>query len=122
MPAKTIERLKHKTTAAPLSVRSLCQRYFVRQDLLPRLTGFSLRAVANWSQGQAPSAPAMKKLTELSRLFEALSRLVERKAIGTWLREPNPAFDGSTPLQVIERGESDRLWRMIYELESGQPD
>jgi hypothetical protein len=22
----------------------------------------------------------------------------------------------------IERGESDRLWRMIYELESGQPD
>lgn len=24
--------------------------------------------------------------------------------------------------QVIERGETDRLWRMIYELESGQPD
>jgi hypothetical protein len=55
-------------------------------------------------------------------LFEALSRIVDREAIGAWLREPNPAFDGSTPLQVIERGESDRLWRMIYEMESGQPD
>ena len=120
MPAKTIERPKHKT--APLSVRSLCQRFSVRQDLLPRLTGFSLRAVANWSQGQTPSAPALKKLTELNRLFESLSRLVERKAIGAWLREPNAAFDGSTPLQVIERGEGDRLWRMIYEMESGQPD
>ena len=47
---------------------------------------------------------------------------MEPKAIGPWLLQPNPAFDGSTPLQVIERGESDRLWRMIYELESGQPD
>jgi hypothetical protein len=37
------------------------------------------------------------------------------------MQEPNPAFDGSTPLQVIERGESDRLWKMIYALESGDP-
>jgi hypothetical protein len=87
-----------------------------------RLTGFSLRAVANWSRGHAPSAPALKKLTELKRLFEALARLFDAKEIGPWLLQPNPAFDGSTPLQVIERGESDRLWRMIYELESGQPD
>ena len=35
--------------------------------------------------------------------------------------EPNPAFDGSTPLQVVERGETDRVWRMVYELESGEP-
>lgn len=55
-------------------------------------------------------------------MAEALSRLVDAKATGSWLMQPNPAFDGSTPLQVIERGESDRLWRMIYELESGQPD
>jgi len=27
----------------------------------------------------------------------------------------------STPLQVIERGETDRIWRMVYELESGEP-
>ena len=124
MPTKPLERPKPRQgrVESNLSVRSLCQRYSVRQDIIPRLTGFSLRAVANWSQGQAPSAPALKKLTELQRLFEALSRIVERKAIGPWLLQSNPAFDGSTPLQVIERGESDRLWRMIYELESGQPD
>ena len=38
-----------------------------------------------------------------------------------WLKDPNPAFDGSTPLQVIERGETDRIGRMVYELESGEP-
>jgi hypothetical protein len=47
--------------------------------------------------------------------------LVAKGAIGPWLKEPNPAFDGSTPLQVIERGEIDRLWRMINELQSGEP-
>ena len=66
----------------------------------------------NQSRGQPQSAPTLQRL----------SRLVERKAIGAWLREPNAAFDGTTPLQVIERGEGDRLWRMIYEMESGQPD
>lgn len=29
------------------------------------------------------------------------------------------AFEGSTPLQVIERGDSDRLWRMVWELREG---
>jgi hypothetical protein len=41
--------------------------------------------------------------------------------VTAWLETPNEAFDGSTPLQVIERGESDRLWRMIYFLRSGEP-
>jgi len=41
--------------------------------------------------------------------------------IGHWLKSPNPAFDGSTPLQLVERGEIDRIWRMLYDLESGQP-
>ena len=124
MPDRTFEPPKLRVTASatPVSLRSLCERYSVKQGLLPRLTGFSPRAVANWSRGDAPSAPALKKLTELRRLFEALSRLVEPRDIGPWLLQPSHAFDGSTPLQVIERGESDRLWRMIYELESGQPD
>ena len=50
---------------------------------------------------------------------DALSDMVEAKAIGEWLKRPNPAFEGSTPLQVIERGETDRIWRMIWELQSG---
>jgi len=41
--------------------------------------------------------------------------------IGRWIKSPNPAFDGSTPLQLVERGELDRVWRMLYDLESGQP-
>ena len=43
------------------------------------------------------------------------------ESIGTWLQIPNEAFDGLKPLEVIDRGEIDRLWSMIYDLRSGVP-
>ena len=104
-----------------LSVKDITQRYAMSHDTLTRITGFSLRAVSNWSQGSKPSSSTARRLTEIKRLFAALEELVSPEAIGPWLKEPNPAFDGSTPLQVIERGETDRIWRMVYELQSGEP-
>ena len=104
-----------------LAVRQFCDDYAVTMETFTRLTGFSTRAAANWAAGRKPSASTQRRLTELQRLFAALERLVAKAAIGPWLKEPNPAFDGSTPLQVIERGETDRLWRMIHELEAGEP-
>jgi hypothetical protein len=41
--------------------------------------------------------------TEIKRLFAALENLVSPEAPGPRLKEPNHAFDSSTPLQVIER-------------------
>ena len=69
-----------------------------------------------------PNGLTQQKLKELVHLFDALSDVIASKSNGPWLSLPNPAFDGSTPLQVIERGESHRIWRMIWELGSGQPD
>ena len=105
----------------PISLKDMTTRYGISYDTLTRMTGFSLRAVSNWSQGSKPSSSTGRRLTEIKRLFAALERLVSPEAIGPWLKDPNPAFDGSTPLQVIERGETDRIWRMVYELESGEP-
>ena len=54
-------------------------------------------------------------------LFDALADIMETGYVGEWLRTSNPAFEGSTPLQVIERGETDRIWRMIHQLQTGEP-
>ena len=91
------------------------------QPLVVRLTGFSPRSVAKWSQGESPSPKQEKALVEMDRLLDGLARVMEPVQVGRWLRSPNGAFDGSTPLQVVERGELDRIWRMLYDLESGQP-
>ncbi len=102
-------------------VKAFCRRYKIVRPDLTRLTGYSLRAVDKWAAGEKPAAPAKKQLTELGRLFDALADLMENKDVGPWLKAPNPAFSNSTPLQVIERGETDRIWRMIYQLETGEP-
>lgn len=92
------------------------------QPVVVRLSGYSPRSVASWSKGVKATAPARRKFTELVRLFDVLADLMEDpRQVSEWMQEPNPAFDGSTPLQVIERGETDRLWKMIYALESGEP-
>ncbi|PYL06100.1 MAG: hypothetical protein DME33_14625 [Verrucomicrobia bacterium] len=102
-------------------VRDITNRFGVRQDMLSRMTGFSPRAVAEWARGKEPSAPAKRAFAELDRLLDALARLMKPKEVGQWLKQPNPAFEGSTPVQVIERGQSDRIWRMLYYAESGEP-
>jgi hypothetical protein len=109
--------------AQPSAVISRFQKDFgLTQPVVVRLTGYSPRSVASWSKGVKATEPARRKFTELVRLFDALADLMEDpKQVAEWLQEPNSAFDGSTPLQVIERGEADRLWKMIYALESGEP-
>jgi len=104
-----------------MDVKAFCRRYKVVRPDLTRLTGYSQRAVDKWAAGDKPSAAAKKHLKEICRLFDALADLMETDYVGEWIKAPNEAFDSSTPLQVIERGEVDRIWRMIYQLETGGP-
>jgi hypothetical protein len=118
---KDLLRAAFRSNSGVFSIKEFARHYQISHEALTRMTGFSLRAISNWSQGTKPSSSTARRLTEIKRLFAALENLVSPEAIGSWLKDPNPAFDGSTPLQVIERGESDRIWRMVYELESGEP-
>ena len=45
--------------------------------------------------------------------------MVRKDAISKWLETPNEAFGQLKPIEVMERGEMDRLWRMLYFLGSG---
>lgn len=67
------------------------------------------------------SKPAIRRFEELRRLQEGLARVMKPNFIPQWLHIPNEAFDGLKPLAVIERGQIDRIWRMIFYLESGMP-
>src|SRR5438105_1160168 len=75
-------------------IKGFCEAYAVTHDTFTRLSGFSPRAVANWAQGHKPSESTERRLSELTRLFAALEKVVNPEVIGPWLKEPNPAFDG----------------------------
>lgn len=103
-------------------IATLRNDFGLTQNLMVRLSGYSSRSIANWACGTKATKPATTKFTELTRLLDSLAEMAQsRTDVTQWLQEPNDVFDGSTPLQVIERGESDRLWRMIYFLRSGEP-
>ena len=101
------------------TVRKLAHQSGLTLDSLARMLRISRRAVAAWLSGQEPSRSNKVRLVEFGRMYQALSELVQPTAIGPWLEKSNSALEGSTPLQVIERGESDRIWRMVWQLREG---
>lgn len=116
------DRLVAEVADSGADVKELCETYGLKREELGRLTGFSLRALAEWASGKLPSQPAKRRLQEVRRLLDALAEIVKRESIPKWLHQPNAAFGRLTPLQVIELGEIDRLWAMVHDLGAGQPE
>jgi|GEM_PF-599969 len=110
-----------KKTADEFDVKRVCQRFHVVRPDITRMTGYSLRSVDKWAAGEKIAAAPKRRLHEAARLLNALAQIMEPSSVGEWLKESNEAFEGSTPLQVIERGDTDRIWRMIYLIETGEP-
>jgi transcriptional regulator with XRE-family HTH domain len=100
-------------------VQEVRQKLGLTRKVFSRLTGYSERAIANWESGGKPDEPGLGRIRETERFQERLAELIRPEQIPQWLETPNDAFDGLKPLEVIERGEIDRLWNMIFYLESG---
>ena len=115
--AKTL-RNRPATSSAGL-VAVVRRKLGLSRKVFSRLTGFSERAIANWESGGKPDEPGLRRVREIERFQARLAESVQPEAIPEWLDTPNDAFDGLKPLEVIERGEIDRLWNMIFYLESG---
>lgn len=60
-----------------------------------------------------------EEASEGARIRDALAAVIKEPSVDEWLQQPHKQFDGSTPLQLIERGETDRVWRMISHLREG---
>ncbi|MBI4605035.1 MAG: DUF2384 domain-containing protein [Planctomycetes bacterium] len=110
-----------KTTSLQISAREIREKLGLQRKLFARIVGYSERAVAGWEADRPLRGASLQRMREVARLREALARVMKERHVGHWLMTPNPAFGGLKPVEVIERGEIDRIWRMIYELESGIP-
>ena len=111
---------KASELASNNAVASLRLLLAMPRSKFARLLGRTERAVIDWEAGKAfPQGLSQQRVRELQRLTEALGKLFEKKSLGKWFETPNSAFGGLKPMEVIERGETDRLWQMIFELRSG---
>ncbi len=96
-------------------------KFGISQKALAHLASSSQRAIARWEAGEQPGELAKRTLTELSRLHGALTDVIQKEFIPEWLEAPNEALAGLKPREVVERGEIDRIWSLIYFLKSGEP-
>ncbi|MFA5257385.1 MAG: antitoxin Xre/MbcA/ParS toxin-binding domain-containing protein [Opitutales bacterium] len=119
-PSVTLRSVNSETSEVS-AIDQMSKEFSLTRDELSRMTGFSISSLAKWCSGKPPTGVAVKNMHETLRLLEELASVMDRKSVRVWLKKPNPAFGRSTPMQVIERGESNRIYRMIYEIQTGQP-
>jgi hypothetical protein len=100
-------------------VLGLRSRLKLSREVFARLVPISTRSLAAIEAGRTPTGGVHRKLLEMQRVVEAMSEVIAPDAIGPWMTQPNDAFEGLKPIEVIERGEVDRIWRMIFLLRSG---
>jgi len=57
----------------------------------------------------------------MERLRRALAEGMREEFIPQWLESPSEGLGGLKPVEVLERGETDRLWRVVLLIGSGMP-
>ena len=118
VPATALKLVPTPRGGTMLGLRS---QLGLNRETFARLLPVSTRSLAGIEQGQRPNETVTRRLTEIRRVVDALSEVVNEEAIGPWMLRPNQAFDRLKPIEVIERGEVDRIWQMIFLLRSGTP-
>jgi hypothetical protein len=93
----------------------------VTRELFARLTGFSVRAITGWEAGRPISEAGLRRIKEMRRLRDALAEGMRAEFIAQWLETPCQGLGGLKPVEVLERGEADRLWRVVLLIGSGMP-
>jgi DNA-binding transcriptional regulator YiaG len=91
------------------------------REIFGRLVNVSVRTIAQVESNRKKVDKLQRNYVEVDRLCDSLSEVVQPEALGEWFNMPNEAFSGLKPVEVIERGEIDRLWEMYYRLRSGVP-
>jgi transcriptional regulator with XRE-family HTH domain len=111
---------KSKNTSA--DVKALRNRFGLKQVQMSRLLGISARKLSELESDLGEPRPeTLRRVTEVDRLRKALDEIMDASDIAAWMEKSNEAFGGSTPLQLVERGEIDRLWQMIFAIRTGHP-
>jgi len=99
----------------------LRDRLAMPRQMFGRIVNVSERTIAKVESNTDKADKLKRPYNEVYRLWEALGDVVEPESVSIWFQTPNDAFDGLKPLEIIERGEIDRLWNMVFQLRSGMP-
>lgn len=91
----------------------------IPRPLFSTIADVSERSLASYETRPKLPTSVRPRLTEALRLLQALLDILPAEELRGWLTQPNPGFQGETPLALIKRGERDRIWAMIHQTRIG---
>jgi CheY-like chemotaxis protein len=109
-------RVKHRSLTVGIS--ETIRLLGISQEVLGRVLNVSSRTVHRWLKGSRP-----RRNRELGRLLGIVT-LLERTlpttdAIHTYLQYPNPNLGGDRPIDVLTRGDFDRIESDLQAIQEG---
>jgi transcriptional regulator with XRE-family HTH domain len=119
---KPLRPVVQATRESALSLAALRAALGWSRALLASVLNCSERALVNWENGEPVSAAYAARGRELQNLYQELATLMKPEEVGAWLNTEMEEFEGQSPVDLIRRGESGRIWESIYFLRAGQPD
>lgn len=117
-------------TKAPKSTHSIAGRngkklmawrksHGITRVTFAKVANCSERKLATYEKQAVLPKTVQRQTTEAVRLLGALSEIIPVTQMADWLQTPNPAFDGRSPVKIMDDGETDLLWDMIYQTRAG---
>lgn len=101
--------------ATPIQPRDLREAFRLSRERLARLVGVTAKTVERWEA--KPTRPARDetrvRMAQLREIAELGATVYTRERLGDFLETPLAEFGGLTALQLIERGEADRVLEAI---------
>ena len=96
---------------SPIQPRDLRTAFRLSRERLARLLGVSAKTVQRWEA--RPTQPARdetrERMARLREIAELGAAVYTRERLGDFMNAPLAEFGGRTALQLIERGEADRV-------------
>jgi hypothetical protein len=96
----------YKIRAEEINVEILSDYYSFYEENNEKFLDFSSKALG-------------KDHTNLIK--KKLEGIMKKDFVETWLKTPNNAFEGKTPLEIISEGNKEKIQEMIYRINSGEP-
>jgi DNA-binding transcriptional regulator YiaG len=107
------------TKASGTGTRQLREHFGLTQTELAHAIDVSLRTVQNWEKAGAASKP--RQLRDLEELWIILKESMKSADIPEWLRSPNDAFSGQSPIDLLRDGKTRDIIVEFRRLQAGEP-
>jgi transcriptional regulator with XRE-family HTH domain len=120
-PGEVAKILDLKATAKPvIDIGGIRKQLGLTQEQLATGLRLSPRTVQNWEAGVGLSQ-LEKRAADVAEFVDLMNDYVRREQQADWLRTPNEAFGGQTPLELLMSGRVRDAIIEFRRLQAGQP-